>query len=136
MIVRGLGVGSRCPKQPTSACSRPILSPHCHLAFAQSMAAWVSQLCRDVPALQAHAEAVVTLSTAQGFPWWVGLGTSLRGWAMADAPQAAVCSASAAISCFALDSGQHLEYRHLSSLVGAAAYGCHDSSQCPTAGVW
>jgi predicted ATPase/class 3 adenylate cyclase len=53
------------------------------LAFAQSMAAWVSQLRRDVPAAHVHAEAAVTLSTAQGFPLWAALGTSLRGWALA-----------------------------------------------------
>jgi predicted ATPase len=53
------------------------------LAFAQSMAAWVAQVRRDVPAVHAHAEACITLATAQGFPLWVASGTSLRGWALA-----------------------------------------------------
>ena len=30
-----------------------------------------------------HAEAAVALATAQGFPQWAALGTSLRGWALA-----------------------------------------------------
>jgi class 3 adenylate cyclase/predicted ATPase len=53
------------------------------LAFAQSMAAWVSQLRRDVPAVHEHAEAAVVLATTQGFPLWVASGTTLRGWALA-----------------------------------------------------
>ena len=53
------------------------------LAFAQSMAAWVSQLRRDVPAVHEHAEACITLATAQGFPLWAASGTILRGWSLA-----------------------------------------------------
>jgi predicted ATPase len=53
------------------------------LAYAQCWAATVSQLRRDVPDVHEHAEAAVALSTAQGFPFWVALGTSLRGWALA-----------------------------------------------------
>ena len=43
----------------------------------------VSQLRRDVPAVREQAEAAGALSTAQGFPLWVAMGTSLRGWALA-----------------------------------------------------
>jgi predicted ATPase len=53
------------------------------LAFAWSMAAFVSQWRRDVSAVHEQAEAAITLSTEQGFTQWVGLGTSLRGWALA-----------------------------------------------------
>jgi predicted ATPase len=53
------------------------------LAFAQSMAAWVAQFRRDVPAVQAQAEAAIALATAQGFPLWAASGTILRGWALA-----------------------------------------------------
>jgi predicted ATPase len=53
------------------------------LAFARAMAAWVSQLCGNVPAVREHAEAAVTLSTAQGFPFWAAQGTTLYGWALA-----------------------------------------------------
>ena len=34
-------------------------------------------------AVYEHAEAAVALATEQGFPLWVGMGTSLRGWALA-----------------------------------------------------
>ena len=30
-----------------------------------------------------HAKATVALATEHGFPFWAGLGTSLRGWALA-----------------------------------------------------
>jgi len=53
------------------------------LAWAQWWVAFVLQLRRDVPAVHEHAEAAVTLATAQGFPQWVAQGTILRGWALA-----------------------------------------------------
>jgi class 3 adenylate cyclase/predicted ATPase len=53
------------------------------LAWARCVAAWVSQLRRDVPAVHAHAEAAITLSTEQGFPLWAAYGTIYRGWALA-----------------------------------------------------
>jgi predicted ATPase len=52
------------------------------LAFARSCAATVSQFRRDVPAVHEQAEALVALSTEQGFPFWAALGTSLCGWAL------------------------------------------------------
>jgi len=36
-----------------------------------------------VPAVHEHAEAAVTLATAQGFPQWAAQGTILWGWALA-----------------------------------------------------
>src|SRR5207302_6197366 len=53
------------------------------LAWARCYAAFVSQFRRDVPDVHEHAEAAVALSTAQGFPQWAAMGTSLRGWALA-----------------------------------------------------
>jgi predicted ATPase len=53
------------------------------LAWARCWAAIVSQLRRDVPAVQEHAEAAFTLAIEQGFPLWAAYGTSLRGWALA-----------------------------------------------------
>jgi predicted ATPase len=38
---------------------------------------------RDALAVQALAEAILTLATAQGFPLWVGFGTYWRSWALA-----------------------------------------------------
>jgi predicted ATPase/class 3 adenylate cyclase len=53
------------------------------LAFAQCFAAFVSQFRRDVPAVHAHAEATVALSTEQGFTQWAVQGTILHSWALA-----------------------------------------------------
>jgi predicted ATPase len=53
------------------------------LAFARSWAAYVSQFCRDVPAVHEQAEAAVALATAQGFPHWEAWGMSMRGWVLA-----------------------------------------------------
>ena len=53
------------------------------LAFARCWAAYVYQFRRDVPAVHEQAEAAVALSTEQGFPFWVALGTIFRGWALA-----------------------------------------------------
>jgi predicted ATPase len=59
------------------------LSHFYNLAYARCWAAMVSQFYRDVPAVQEHAEAAVTLATAQGFPPWVTWGACVRGWALA-----------------------------------------------------
>jgi predicted ATPase len=53
------------------------------LAWAWISAAIIYQSHRDVPAVHEHAEAAIALATEQGFPLWVALGTSLRGWALA-----------------------------------------------------
>jgi predicted ATPase len=59
------------------------LSHPYNLAFARVWAAFVSQVRWDVPAVHEQAAAAVALSTAQDFPQWAALGTSLRGWALA-----------------------------------------------------
>jgi predicted ATPase len=43
----------------------------------------VYQLRRDVPAVQAQAEATIALATEQGSPFRIAQGTSMRGWALA-----------------------------------------------------
>jgi len=53
------------------------------LAFAQSVAAIVSQFRRDVPGVYEQAEAAVVLATERGFTQWAAWGTCLRGWALA-----------------------------------------------------
>jgi predicted ATPase len=63
------------------ACAHTLVHPY-SLAFAQCRAAFVMQFRRDVPAVQAQAEAAIALATAQGFPQWTAMGTSLRGWAL------------------------------------------------------
>jgi predicted ATPase len=59
------------------------------LAIALVFAAWLSQLRREEQAAQEQAEALVTLSTEQGFAMQVAQGTILRGWALAEQGQSA-----------------------------------------------
>jgi predicted ATPase len=59
------------------------LSHPLSLVHARSWAALLYRLHRDVPAVHAQAEAAVTLATEQGFPFFVALGTIVRGWALA-----------------------------------------------------
>jgi len=53
------------------------------LASTLVMAAYIPHLCRDVRTTQVQAEAVVTLATAQGFPFWLADATIFVGWAQA-----------------------------------------------------
>src|SRR5262249_23341537 len=61
---------------------------HFSLSFALSCAATFHQLRRDVRATQACAEAAISLTTAQGFPLWLAVGSMLRGWALVQQGQA------------------------------------------------
>jgi predicted ATPase len=45
--------------------------------------AWLHYYRRDVPALQAQAEALRTGAAAHGFPLWAGFGTCWDAWALA-----------------------------------------------------
>src|SRR5205823_6189088 len=56
--------------------------PH-SLAVAHHFAACLHHRRQEAPAVQAQADALLTLTTAQGFPLWEGWGTCWRGWAMA-----------------------------------------------------
>jgi predicted ATPase len=53
------------------------------LAVAQHFAAWLHHRRREAPAVQALADALLTLTTAQEFPLYAGYGTCWRGWALA-----------------------------------------------------
>jgi predicted ATPase len=54
------------------------------LAFALNWVTTVSQFRRDAQATQEQAEALIALSTEQGFPQWLAGGTILRSWALAE----------------------------------------------------
>jgi predicted ATPase len=47
------------------------------------LAAYLHHRRREASAVQAQAEALISLATAQGFPFHAGLGTCWRGWALA-----------------------------------------------------
>lgn len=68
--------------QEALALSQALAHPY-SLAVAQYWAALLHHHCREAPAVQAQAEALLTLATAQGFPLWAGFGTCWRGWALA-----------------------------------------------------
>jgi class 3 adenylate cyclase/predicted ATPase len=57
------------------------------LSFALSNAAQFHQLRREVRTVQEHADATITLATDQGFPFWLAIGSALRGWALAQQGQ-------------------------------------------------
>jgi predicted ATPase/class 3 adenylate cyclase len=52
-------------------------------ALAQHHAALLHHRRREASAVQAQADALLTLTTAQGFPLYVGYGTCWQGWALA-----------------------------------------------------
>jgi class 3 adenylate cyclase/predicted ATPase len=58
------------------------------LGFALSFAAVFHQLRREVRCTQERAEASLNVATDQGFPYWRGRGSVLRGWALAYQGQA------------------------------------------------
>ena len=57
------------------------------LAYALGFAAWFHLLRREGQLAQERAEAVITLSTEQGFPYWLAVGTIVRGGALAEQGQ-------------------------------------------------
>jgi class 3 adenylate cyclase/predicted ATPase len=60
-----------------------LAQPHI-LASTLVLAAHCSQLRREVRTTQAQAEAVMTLATEQGFPFWLAEATIFVGWAQAE----------------------------------------------------
>ena len=58
------------------------------LAYALIYAAIYHQLRREVHAAQERVETAISLATEQGFPYWVALGSLMRGWALAHQGQA------------------------------------------------
>jgi tetratricopeptide (TPR) repeat protein len=64
------------------AVAQQLVYPH-HLGWSQHLSATFSQLCRDVGAVQALVDTVVTNATEQG--WQLGLieGQCLQGWVLA-----------------------------------------------------
>jgi predicted ATPase len=56
-------------------------------AGARVLAAQLHQLRREGPLTQEWAETALTLVHEQGFPGWLGRGTILQGWALAEQGQ-------------------------------------------------
>jgi predicted ATPase len=61
---------------------------HYHtLAIALCHVAMLHQLRREVQSTEELSEALVTLSTEQGFAYWPGVARAMNGWAFADRGQ-------------------------------------------------
>jgi predicted ATPase len=54
------------------------------LAFGLAGAGWLSYHGGDMQTMQSQAEALITLTTEQGFALWLAWGKILRGWAIAE----------------------------------------------------
>jgi predicted ATPase len=76
------------------------------LAWVRCRAASFFQFCRDVAAVQEHAEAAVALTTKQGATQWVAHGTVFRGWALAMQGQGEVGRAQVHQAIMAVRSGR------------------------------
>ena len=68
--------------QEALALAQALAHPY-SLAAAEFLAAVVHHRRREVPAVQAQTDALLTLATAQGFPQWVAHGTFWQGWVLA-----------------------------------------------------
>ena len=56
-------------------------------ASALAFAAWSHQFRREIQLTQERAEAAIILASEQGFPLFLGWGTTLRGWVLAEKGQ-------------------------------------------------
>jgi predicted ATPase len=72
--------------QEAVALARGLPNPHL-LAYTLAHAARFHLLRREGSLAQERAEAVITLSTEQGFPFWLAFGTRARGSALAEQGQ-------------------------------------------------
>jgi predicted ATPase len=97
------------------------------LAPTQTWVALLHHRRHEVGAVQAQAEALLTLATAQGFPLFAGFGTCFRGWALAMQGQVAAGLAQMHQGLAAvLATGQMLaRLRWLALLAEAAGYAGH-----------
>jgi predicted ATPase len=57
------------------------------LAIALGLAAFFHLLRREEQLARERAEAVITLATEQGFPYWLAVGTMVRGWMLVEQGQ-------------------------------------------------
>jgi predicted ATPase len=126
----GLGLPAQALRRIQEALALAQTLAHAHsLALAQNFAAFLHYLRRDAPMVQAQADALLTVATAQGFALWVGVGTLWRGWARAVQSQdeAAVLIPMRQSVAAVMDVGQTLS-RSLGFVLLAEAAGCTGQS--------
>jgi predicted ATPase len=86
--------------------------PHL-LAYALGAAALFHSFRREELLARERAEEAITVSTEHGFPFWLGYGTTVRGWALAEQGQVeeGITQMQQGLAAFrALRSGVHLPY--------------------------
>ena len=66
--------------------AQELAHPH-SLVFALGVAALLHQFRREVEVVKERAEAMIALSSEQGFPFWLPLGMMVRGGALAEQGQ-------------------------------------------------
>jgi predicted ATPase len=77
-----LGYPAQALRQSQVAQAQALAQPY-HLAMVRNFAAFLHYLRRDASAVQAEADALLTLATAQGFRLWEVGASMWRGWALA-----------------------------------------------------
>jgi tetratricopeptide (TPR) repeat protein len=53
------------------------------LAYAESLAASLYQVCRNPEAVREHADKAIAIAEVHDFPYWVGWASVMRGWSLA-----------------------------------------------------
>ncbi len=88
LVLRNLGYPEQALKRSHEALSlAQELSHPFSLAFALNLAAILHQFRREGQAVRERAEAVITLSTEQGFAFFLAWGTMMQGWTLAEQGQ-------------------------------------------------
>src|SRR5262249_3132228 len=83
-----LGYPDQARQKSTAACTlAQELSHPISLAAAWTLTALLHQLRRDSALTREWAEAAITRAREHGFPNWLGQGTVLQGWALAEQGQ-------------------------------------------------
>ena len=76
------------PEQALQRCQEALMliqefeHPESHM-LVHHLTAYLYHRRREPSVVQAHADAVLTLATAQGWPLYIGLANHIRGWALA-----------------------------------------------------
>jgi predicted ATPase len=91
------------------------------LSVALGVAATFHQFRREMGAAQERAEAAIRLAQEQGFPYWMAIGSLLRGWALAHQGQAkeGIEQLTQGLSAFRATGAEHLQPYWLALLAEA-----------------
>jgi len=99
------------------------------LGFALFFAAMLHQFRREMRAAQEHAEAAMSLAKEQGFPFWMAIGSIMRGWALAQQGQVGdgIEQLTQGLIAYRATGAEHLRPYYLALL--AQAYGIMGQSE-------